>query len=150
MKVLVAEDDPTSRLAITALLTGWGYEVTSVGDGAAAWQVLRQEDAPPLAVLDWLMPGMDGLEVCRHVRGSAPARPTYVILLTALAGHEDVVAGLEGGADDYVAKPADPDELRARVRAGQRVVELQAALAARVAQLEAALAQLPQFERFCD
>jgi DNA-binding response OmpR family regulator len=138
MRILVAEDDATARMAIETLLTSWGYRAMSVVNGADAWEVLQGPDPPRLAILDWLMPGLDGLEVCRRVRQALRSESVYVILLTARSGREDIVAGLESGADDYIIKPADPDELRARVQTGRRIVELQARLAARVRELEEA------------
>jgi DNA-binding response OmpR family regulator len=136
--MLVAEDDSTARQAIETLLTAWGYGVTSVVNGTDAWEVFQGPEPPRLAILDWLMPGLDGLEVCRRVRQSPCAESVYLILLTARSGRDDIVAGLESGADDYIIKPADPDELRARVQTGRRIVELQARLAARVHELEEA------------
>jgi DNA-binding response OmpR family regulator len=138
MRILVAEDDSTARWAIGRLLENWGYQVTSVGSGAEAWGVFQSDEAPLLAILDWLMPGMDGLELCRKVRQTPRSELVYLILLTARSGQGDIVAGLESGADDYIVKPADPDELRARVQTGRRIVELQARLAARVHELEEA------------
>jgi len=139
VKILAAEDDRTSRLLLESVLKKWGYEVVSACDGNEAWAALQAEDAPRLAVLDWMMPGMDGIEICRKVRAQDERHPTYIILLTALGRKEDIVQGLEAGADDYVTKPFDSRELQARVRAGQRVVELQSALANRVAELQEAL-----------
>ena len=113
-------------------------------DGAAAWEVLQGEDAPPLAILDWMMPGLDGLEVCRRARGRTSARPLYIILLTARTHRQDTIDGLGAGADDFVTKPFHPAELQARVGVGVRVVELQAERAARIAELEEALARVDQ------
>lgn len=141
MRVLVAEDNELARTALGWHLTGWGYAVVSVADGDGAWQVLGGLDPPRLAIIDWVMPGMDGLEVCRRVRAADSSEPPYLILLTGRSGLEDVVAGLEGGADEYLTKPVDPAELRARVRAARRVVDLQTRLAERVRELEAARAR---------
>ena len=124
MRVLIAEDDVTSRLLLTRVLENWGYEVTATKDGAEALQALQAEDAPRLAILDWMMPGMDGVDVCRRVRARETLQPPYIILLTALGDTESVVTGLEAGADDYVGKPYDPDELHARLEVGRRLVEL--------------------------
>jgi two-component system, cell cycle response regulator len=129
MRVLVAEDDVTSRLLLQRVLANWGYEVTAVEDGAKAWQALQVDDAPRLAVLDWMMPGMDGVDVCRRVRARKTQQPPYIILLTALGEKDSVVAGLDAGANDYVSKPYDPDELRARVEVGRRFVDLNEQLA---------------------
>ncbi|MBA3711696.1 MAG: diguanylate cyclase [Pyrinomonadaceae bacterium] len=142
MKILIAEDDPVSRRVLETTLIRWGHEVVVTIDGAQALAMLKKKDAPPLAILDWMMPGMDGVEVCRHVRQMSSTTPTYIILLTAKGGKVDMVAGLEAGADDYVAKPFNGDELRARVQVGMRVVELQRSLAERVHQLERAEAEL--------
>ncbi len=128
MKVLVAEDDAVSRRVLEARLAKWGYDVTTVEDGQRAAEVLAEEDAPRLAILDWMMPGMDGVEVLRGVRGADNQVYTYVILLTAKDSREDIVAGLGEGADDYIVKPFNTHELEVRVRAGKRIVELQAEL----------------------
>jgi phosphoserine phosphatase RsbU/P len=146
VRVLIADDDRTSRRVLEARLREWGHAVVAAGDGNEAWQVLQAADAPALAILDWQMPGMDGTEVCRHVRARTTGRPTYIILLTSLGRKEDIVHGLEAGADDYVTKPFDPAELRARVQVGTRVLELQSELAARVQELEAALASVKQLQ----
>ena len=124
MRVLIAEDDVTSRLLLTRVLENWGHEVTTTKDGAEALQALQAEDAPRLAILDWMMPGMDGVDVCRRVRARETLQPPYIILLTALGYKESVVVGLEAGADDYVGKPYDPAELRARLAVGRRLVDL--------------------------
>ncbi|HEY3175542.1 MAG TPA: response regulator transcription factor [Candidatus Polarisedimenticolia bacterium] len=142
MKILIAEDDPVSRKMLEKTLLKWGYDVTVATEGAQAWNELQREDAPRLAILDWMMPGIDGVQVCRNVRALGGARPAYIILLTAKGRKEDTVHGLEGGADDYLTKPFDHGELRARVQVGVRLLELQAALADRVDELEAALASV--------
>jgi len=144
MKVLVADDDPVSRLMLQALLSGWGYEVTAVADGAHAWDALQRDGTPRLVVLDWVMPGLDGVEICRRLRGRQGPEPAYVLLLTSRNATADVVAGLRSGANDYVVKPFDREELQARVQVGRTVVELQRALAGRVRELEDALAQVRQ------
>jgi diguanylate cyclase (GGDEF)-like protein len=124
MRILIAEDDVTSRLLLKRVLENWGYDVTATTDGSEALQALQAEDAPRLAILDWMMPGMDGVDVCRRVRSRETLQPPYIILLTALGDKESVVTGLEAGADDYVGKPYDPDELHARLEVGRRLVEL--------------------------
>jgi sigma-B regulation protein RsbU (phosphoserine phosphatase) len=142
MKVLLAEDETVSRLILTANLRKWGYEVTAVEDGTQAWRALQAEEAPQLAILDWLMPGMDGIDICRQIRKNSRTRQIYLILLTARRGLEDKIHGLQSGADDYITKPFNRDELHARVQVGTRVLELQGALAQRVRELEAALASV--------
>lgn len=135
MTVLIAEDDPVSRRLLEASLTKWGYGVIACSDGAEAWDGLQREDAPQLAVLDWMMPGMDGVEVCRKVREMPNDRLVYIIMLTARGHSEDVVAGLKAGADDYVTKPFDREELQARVRVGLRTLDLQQKLSDRTREI---------------
>jgi DNA-binding response OmpR family regulator len=142
MKILVAEDQIVSRRVLTANLRKWGYEVVAVENGLDAWQVLDSPDAPELSILDWLMPGMDGIEICRKIRKSKQTKPKYLILLTSRRAQADKVEGLNSGADDYITKPFDREELHARVRIGARVLELQGALAQRVRELEEALAKV--------
>ncbi|PYV32158.1 MAG: response regulator [Acidobacteria bacterium] len=142
MKVLIADDDPVSQRVLEAFLTRWGYEVSRAENGAEALRKLEAREAPRLAILDWMMPGIDGVEVCRRLRAANPVLPLYVIVLTAKGESEDVVEGLESGADDYVTKPFDRAELRARIQVGERVLELQTELSERVKELEAALARV--------
>jgi phosphoserine phosphatase RsbU/P len=142
MKILIAEDERISCRLLESTLAGWGYEVVVTRDGVEAWEVLQQKDAPPLAILDWMMPGLDGLEICRRVRRAEAAVPAYIILLTAKGGKENIVEGLVNGANDYVTKPFDRDELRARVHVGVEMIQLQQRLAERVVELEAALAHV--------
>jgi CheY-like chemotaxis protein len=142
MKVLIAEDERVSRRLLELTLTGWGHEVIVTEQGAEAWAVLEREDPPSLAILDWMMPGMDGIEICRRARQRKDAPPTYIILLTAKSSQANIVEGLIAGADDYVTKPFDRDELRARVNVGETVLGLQQKLAGRVIELEEALAQV--------
>jgi two-component system cell cycle response regulator len=125
MRVLIAEDDSISRRMLEAFLVKWGYEVMVASGGEEAWGILQGNDSPRLAVLDWMMPGRDGIDICRSVRQRKGRAYIYIILLTARGQKEDIVEGLEAGADDYVTKPFDPYELRARLRAGRRIVELQ-------------------------
>jgi two-component system, cell cycle response regulator len=126
--VLVAEDDPIFLRILQSWFQKWDYRVTAVKNGIDAWEALQQPTSPPMAVLDWMMPGMDGIEVCRKLRARQQGPYCYVLLLTAKDNIEDVVTGLEAGADDYLTKPFDVDELQARIRAGKRILELQAAL----------------------
>lgn len=125
MKALIAEDDLISRLMLTKLLTRWGYDLTAVDNGDDAWEYLQQLDAPAIVLLDWMMPGMDGLEVCRRLRDIESKSSSYVILLTSRDGKGDIVQGLEAGADDYLPKPYDSDELQARLKVGKRIIDLQ-------------------------
>lgn len=142
MRVLIAEDDLVSRKMLEATLARWGYDVVVTGDGAEAWRVLQAPDAPKLAILDWMMPGQDGVDICRNVRSLSTPEPTYVILLTAKGNKSDIVMGLSAGADDYIVKPFDREELQARVQAGVRILTLQASLAARIREMEEALARV--------
>src|SRR5260221_9986880 len=118
MRILLAEDDLLSLRRLQATLIGWGYDVAAATDGAEALRLLQAKDAPRLMILDWMMPGLDGLEVCREVRAMPLAVPAYILLLTARGGKEDIVEGLDAGADDYLTKPFDLEELRARLRVG--------------------------------
>ena len=146
MKILVAEDDPVSRRLRESLLLKWGHRVVVTANGDEAWQLLSAEHPPTFLILDWMMPGMDGSDICKRLRLRPNAPPTYVILLTARNRKEDIVAGLEAGADDYVIKPFDREELRARVQVGQRVLRLQETLAQRVRELETALGQVTHLQ----
>jgi DNA-binding response OmpR family regulator len=146
MRVLIAEDDPVSRHLLGATLARWGHEVVAATDGLEAWGALQAADAPALAILDWMMPGMDGVEVCRRARAAPGPTSPYLILLTAKGQREDVVTGLAAGADDYVTKPFHRGELRARVQVGVRTVALRQALADRVRELEDALARVKQLQ----
>jgi phosphoserine phosphatase RsbU/P len=144
MRILIAEDDPLPRAVLERTLKKWGHEVVVACDGPEAWRALQADSAPKLAILDWMMPGLDGPEVCRKVRDLVRPEPTYIIILTARQQKEDVVAGLESGADDFVTKPFDQQELRSRIQVGVRIVSLQQKLNDRVRKLEDALAQVTQ------
>jgi DNA-binding response OmpR family regulator len=139
--VLIAEDEPVDRRHLEAALEGWGYSVLSTTDGVEALEVWEVE-RPDLAILDWLMPQMDGLTLCRTVRGRPELGNPYIIMLTARTTTEDVVVGLGAGADDFLKKPYEQAELRARLSVGERMIALQGRLAQRVVELEEALAQV--------
>lgn len=128
MRILIADDDATSRLVLTGVLQKFGHEVVAMVNGSEAWETMRRPDAPTLAILDWMMPGLAGVEVVRLIRSLQSDEPPYLILLTSMSEKADIVAGLEAGADDYLSKPFDPGELRARVDVGRRVAELQSRL----------------------
>src|ERR1035438_8048546 len=140
MRILVADDAACNRLMLQDMLSGAGHEVVVAEDGLAAWAVLQQPDAPKLAVLDWMMPGLDGLEVVQKAQALFQADPVYCILLTARADKEDIVRALDAGANDYLTKPFNRPELLARVQVGVRMVQLQSNLAGRLRELESALA----------
>jgi DNA-binding response OmpR family regulator len=146
MRVLVVDDDAMIRRLLETTLTRWSYEVVIATDGENAWEILQQPDAPSLALMDWTMPRMDGLELCKRVRTLKRSPRPYLIFLTARGRIEDIVTGLEAGADDYMIKPFEREELRARIHAGLRVIELQLRLADRVAELEEALLRVKQLQ----
>jgi len=125
MRVLVADDNLISRRLLEAALRKWDYEVVAAADGNEAWEILRSPNAPRLAILDWMMPGLSGPEICRRVRASGGERYTYILLVTSRSENQDVVEGLEAGADDYITKPFDQMELRARLASGRRIIELE-------------------------
>ena len=126
--VLLAEDDPIFRKVMSNWLERWNYRVIAVDNGLDAWNALQQENSPQIAILDWMMPGVDGPELCRRVRSERSARYTYIVLVTAKDNKKDVVEGLDAGADDYLTKPFHVDELRARIRTGERILRLEHAL----------------------
>ncbi len=146
MRILIAEDDPISRRVLESSLIKLGYDVISTSDGIAACEILQSPDAPRLAILDWMMPELDGVEVCKIVRAIPTDSPPYIILLTAKTSKDSIVEGLESGADDYVTKPFDRAELRARLQVGRRILELQTILSERVRELETALSQVKQLQ----
>jgi two-component system cell cycle response regulator len=123
--VLIAEDDPICRRVLQSRLGSWGFQVISAEDGLEAWDILRQDNAPDLLILDWMMPGIDGLELCRRIRKRQHVIYPYILLVTGKDGIQDVVRGLEAGADDYLSKQLDPTELRARLQVGKRILTLQ-------------------------
>lgn len=125
MKILIAEDDPVSCLLLENKLGNWGYDVVVTCDGIKAWEALQGAEAPRLAILDWMMPGFDGIDICKKLRKETERPYTYIILLTSLEDDENLVAGMDAGADDYIRKPFNANELRVRIRAGRRIIELQ-------------------------
>jgi CheY-like chemotaxis protein len=146
VRVLIVDDEAVIRRLLETSLKTWGYEVLVASGGEQAWEILRRDDAPSFAILDWTMPGMDGLELCKKVRALQKPTTPYLIFVTAKARTQDIVTGLEAGADDYIVKPFQREELRARVRVGERMLELQAALADRVRELEDALGRVKQLQ----
>ena len=127
MRILVADDSPIFREVLQRMLTGWGYEVVVAGDGEQAWTCLQAADAPKLAVLDWMMPGLDGLELCRQIRAT-DVSDVYVVIVTAKTDPIDLLFAIEAGADDYLSKPLKSTEVRTRLRAACRILELRQSL----------------------
>ena len=148
MRILIAEDDAVSRRMLEATLVKWEYEVVVATDGEQALEVLKKPDAPSLVILDWMMPGFDGCEVSRRARAhqALDERLLYILLLTAKGNKEDIVEGLNAGADDYIVKPFDRSELKARLDVGCRILRLQTELAQRVTELELALSKVKQLQ----
>lgn len=142
MRILIAEDDATSRIVLATVLTKDGYDVTATDDGGAAWEALQRPDAPRLAILDLMMPGIDGLELVRRVRAIPSAAPPYLIIVSTKSDKVDVIAGLDAGANDYLTKPFDPGELRARIEVGRRMIEMRFELNEKVEELKQALEQV--------
>ena len=142
MRILIAEDDRTCRDMLTAVLEKVGHEVVQTTDGRAALEVMRGSCAPRLAILDWMMPEIDGPEVCRRLRESENPEPPYIIMLTTRTGRDDVIEGLTAGANDYLCKPSDPGELHARIEVGRRMLEMQSRLVGTVRKLRGALEQI--------
>jgi len=146
MRVLIAEDDAPSRRILQALLTRWGYEVISAADGSEAWRLLCQPDHPHLVVLDWMMPGMEGPEIARRLRLRGPEKPYYTIIMTARNSGDSASSALDTGADDFIGKPFDHDELRARVAVGFRMNGLQKRLLVTIQNLQQSLDRVKQLE----
>ena len=142
MRILIAEDDRITARLLSSLVTSWGYDAKVAEDGRAALEMIADERTPYIALLDWMLPGMDGPEVCRRSRALERSTPGYLILITAKSAREGLVAGLDAGADEYLVKPIDPGELRARLNAGARILDLQVRLADQVRELETALANI--------
>jgi DNA-binding response OmpR family regulator len=148
MKILIAEDDLTSRTLLASVLKKRGHEVVKTVNGAEALEALQQPDAPSLAILDWMMPEMDGPEVVRRVRSIQTDRPPYIIMLTTKVDKADIIAALGIGANDYMSKPFDVGELLARVEVGRRMVEMQDALLVKIEELRQALDQVKTLSGF--
>ena len=125
MRILVADDSPLDRSVLRLSLEKWDYEVTEAEDGDKAMEILTQDDAPSMAILDWMMPGISGPEICHQIREENRPRYTYILLLTSKDETEDLIEGMQSGADDYVVKPVNMHELQVRLRAGRRIIELQ-------------------------
>jgi two-component system cell cycle response regulator len=125
MKILIAEDDPISRRVLEANLLEWGYEVMVASDGGEAWEIIQQPESPNLIISDWMMPRMDGLALCREIRNMEKSEYIYFILLTAKGEKKDIIEGLEAGADDFLTKPFNPEELKYRIRIGERIINLE-------------------------
>ena len=141
-KILIAEDDRTSRWTLEAILKKAGYEVIATSNGKEALQVMQGENPPLLAIVDWMMPEVNGVDFCREVREFAALDSTYIILLTGKRQKDDFVNGLESGADDFIRKPFDREELLARLRAAERIIKLQSSLATRVRELNQAVSKI--------
>lgn len=148
MKILIAEDDFTSRLMLKEIFEQWGYKVILTEDGEKAWEILKKPGAPRIAVLDWVMPGMDGVEVCKRVKAMEGEDPIYIILLTGRSSKGDIVRGFEAGADDYMTKPFDENELRARIRVAIRMIDIQSILTEKVKKLKDALDEIKTLKGF--
>ncbi|MCK5784520.1 MAG: response regulator transcription factor [Desulfobacterales bacterium] len=146
MRILIADDGLTIRRLLETYLTHWGYDVVPVSDGNEAWEVLKNPDAPRLVILDWLMPGMDGVDVCRKARQLKHGKLFYIIIFTSLEDKKDLVTALEAGADDFIIKNFDKDELKARIKVGERVARLKSELDSRVRELEESAAHVKQLQ----
>jgi DNA-binding response OmpR family regulator len=142
MRILIAEDEAVTRRLLEGYLTKWGYEVISAANGNEAWDHLKAPDPPRLVVLDWMMPGMDGIELCRRIRHLEKGSLMYIILFTSRDKKEDIVMGFDAGADDFITKNFDKDDLRARLKVGERIVQLQFSLEKRVLELEKAMSHI--------
>jgi len=146
IRALVADDDPITATALAGALRRLDLDVSVAADGALAWQIIEGANQPSLAIVDWMMPGVDGLELCRRIRAAPAHAHMYVLLLTARDSRADIVAGLEAGADDYLVKPFDVHELRARVHTGLRILSLQKDLAEQIAMLKETIANVKQLK----
>ena len=147
MKILIAEDNLTHQLMLKSVFAELGYDPVVTGDGCTACEIMLRPDAPKLAIIDWMMPGMQGVEVCRKIREAKFYEPAYLIILTARDAPEDIVKGLKAGANDYIIKPYNVEELQVRIGVGRRFVELQTMLTGRIKELEAAQAQIKTLQK---
>jgi phosphoserine phosphatase RsbU/P len=146
MNILIAEDDATSRLMLQSLLAMWGYSVTAACDGDEAWRILCEPEHPHLVILDWMMPGIEGPEIVRRLREREPEMQYYAIIITSRSKKDSATSALNAGADDFVGKPFDNDELRARVAVGSRMNSLQKTLSDHIENLNQTLARVKQLE----
>jgi DNA-binding response OmpR family regulator len=144
MKVLIADDDRLTAAMLQRRLEGWGLELVVVSDGAEAWEAIEHDPTIALAIVDWMMPSIEGPELCRRIRRDEKHAHIYLLLVTSRDSRADIVSGMDAGADDYLTKPIDPEEFRVRLNAGLRVVMLQQRLAQRVKQLEEAASSIVQ------
>lgn len=139
MKILIAEDEYTTRLMVQVCLEGWGYTVETAEDGDSAWMLLEKENPPEIAILDWEMPGLSGVDLCRRIKNMKRSSPIHVIMLTARDSKNDMSRGFDAGADDYITKPFNDDELRARIKVAERIVTIQSSLNNSLRELKQAL-----------
>lgn len=139
MRILVVDDDLSTRKTLSSLLHKCGHDTDAVASGEEAWALIRQTNAPKLILLDWLMPGLDGIHLCKKIRSIDIENPYYIIMLTVKDNKKDIVEGLNTGADDYITKPFYPEELRARINAGERIIEMQNKLRNRAKDLQDSL-----------
>ncbi len=146
MKILIAEDEYTTRLMVQVCLENLGYSIESVEDGKTAWEIINQKTPPKIAVLDWEMPGISGIELCRKIKRMERSSPIHVILLTARDSKNDISKGFAAGADDYITKPFNEDELQARIRVAERIVTIQSSLNSSLEELREALDMVHAFE----
>lgn len=146
MKILIAEDDPISRKLLCTILSRQKYQIISAQNGIETWQAIQSYGAPLVIILDWMLPDIEGIEICQRVRTHYPNEPFHIILLTAYGKQEDVVKGFQYGADDYICKPFDIQELQARVYVGVRVIQLQTDLAHKIQELEKANSQVKKLQ----
>jgi phosphoserine phosphatase RsbU/P len=144
MYALIADDDPVTAAVLRGALRRWNLDVVTAHDGAAAWDLIEGEHSPSLAIIDWMMPSIDGIELCRRIRETPTHVHMYVILLTGRDSHADVVEGLQAGADDYLVKPFDAAELHARVHTGIRILTLQQQLTEQIEALRTTIANVKQ------